>query len=89
MIPSARAYVTTKHGAQPRRDGTPYIAHPERVAGHVRRVTGYSKNIDDIESAAWLHDTLEDTDTSYEEIRDMYGDSIANMVQELTSDKAC
>lgn len=87
MIPSARDYATSKHNTQSRRDGTPYIAHPERVAGHVRRVKGDSKNIDDIEKAAWLHDTLEDTDASYDEIKDMYGSNVANTVHELTSDK--
>lgn len=86
MIP-AQDFATQKHSSQTRRDGTPYIAHPERVAGHVRRVKGNSKNIDNIEAAAWLHDTLEDTETSYDEIADTYGDNVANMVQELTSDK--
>lgn len=87
MAPSARDYATDKHGSQTRRDGTPYITHPERVAGHVRRVKGDSKSIEDIESAAWLHDTLEDTDTSYDEIKELYGADVADMVQELTSDK--
>lgn len=87
MTPSARDYATTKHSAQSRRDGTPYITHPERVAGHVRRVKGDSINIEDIESAAWLHDTLEDTDASYEEIKELYGATVADIVQELTSDK--
>jgi (p)ppGpp synthase/HD superfamily hydrolase len=87
METSAQDYATHKHGSQSRRDGTPYIAHPERVAGHVRRVKGDSKSIDDIEAAAWLHDTIEDTDTSYEDIKKEYGSKVANMVKELTSDK--
>lgn len=87
MTPSARDYATEKHSSQSRRDGTPYITHPERVAGHVRRVKGDSKNISDIESAAWLHDTLEDTDTSFEDIEELYGADVASIVRELTSDK--
>ena len=87
MAPSARDYATMKHNSQSRRDGSPYIAHPGRVAGHVRRVKGDSKNIADIESAAWLHDTLEDTDTSFEDIEELYGPSVAAIVKELTSDK--
>lgn len=83
----AQTFATQKHSGQFRRGGDPYIAHPERVAGHVRRVKGTSKNISDIESAAWLHDTLEDTDTSYEELVKEYGENIAKMVYELTSDK--
>lgn len=87
MAPSAKDYATAKHSSQTRRDGTPYIAHPERVVSHVQRVKGQSKNIADIETAAWLHDTLEDTDTTYEDIEKLYGANVAAIVQELTSDK--
>ncbi len=81
-------FAATKHASQTRRDGTPYVDHPSRVVRHVRRVKGTSTNIEDIEAAAWLHDTLEDTETSYEEIRGEYGTMVADMVRELTSDKA-
>jgi len=52
------------HVGQFRRDGvTPYIRHPEAVAA---RVAG-----DPVaEAAAWLHDVLEDTDTTVENLRD-------------------
>lgn len=78
-----------KHRAQLRRDGTPYVQHPGRVAAHVQRTKGSSKNADAdaMETAAWLHDTLEDTDTSYEELESEYGSAVANLVRELTSDK--
>ncbi|MCA1799930.1 MAG: HD domain-containing protein [Actinobacteria bacterium] len=83
----AKAFASRKHKDQYRRDGSPYIDHPNRVAQHVKRVKGTSTNIDDIEAAAWLHDTLEDTETSYEEIEAEYGPMVASMVAELTSDK--
>lgn len=84
---SPEEFATQKHSSQTRRDGTPYISHPDRVQRHVRRVKGASKRIDDIEAAAWLHDTLEDTDTTYDEIAQYYGSDVANIVRELTSDK--
>jgi (p)ppGpp synthase/HD superfamily hydrolase len=87
MMP-AQDFATTKHGTQTRRDGSPYITHPARVAQHVQRVKGHSKNYSDIEAAAWLHDTVEDTDTTFDEIERHYGSSVATMVKELTSDKA-
>lgn len=83
----AQAFATDKHSSQFRRDGSPYINHPKAVAKGVRKYKGDSKNIKDIEAAAYLHDTLEDTDTTYEELLDMFGKVTADMVMELTSDK--
>ena len=39
-------------------------------------------------AAALLHDTIEDTDTKPEELREVFGDAIANIVLEVTDDKA-
>jgi hypothetical protein len=52
------------HERQFRRDGTtPYITHPEAV---VNRLKGEN---DDVIAAAWLHDVLEDTDTTVDDLR--------------------
>lgn len=81
-------FATLKHKAQTRRDKTtPYIEHPRAVAQGVSRFQRDLKDINKLEAAAWLHDTLEDTDTSYEEILQKFGVEIADLVQELTSDK--
>ncbi|KAL0207026.1 hypothetical protein P9112_012737 [Eukaryota sp. TZLM1-RC] len=87
MAPSAQDYATLKHECQRRRDGTPYISHPSRVVQHVCRVMGLSKDISEIKAAAWLHDTLEDTDATFEDIKELFGDTVAELVRELTSDK--
>lgn len=80
-------FAAHKHAGQYRRGGDPYITHPERVAQHVRRVKGDSKHYDELRGAAYLHDTLEDTATSFEEIEQQFGPMVASLVKELTSDK--
>ncbi|MBC2604863.1 HD domain-containing protein [Pelagicoccus albus] len=58
----AREVATKAHHGQFRRDGiTPYIAHPEAVASRVET---------DLEKAvAWLHDVVEDTETSTQDLK--------------------
>lgn len=78
-------FATQKHEGQFRADGvTPYIEHPIRVAEIVKKYK-HSKNIEYIIAAALLHDTLEDTYTSYKELKDNFGEVVASMVMEVTS----
>ena len=83
----AKSFATIKHSSQTRRGGAPYISHPNAVADGVAKFKGSSKNIEKIKNAAYLHDTLEDTDTTYEELLQQFGKVTADMVAELTSDK--
>ena len=83
---SALKYAAKAHVGQTRSDGTPYVKHPERVADFVRKFKK-SHNLDALMSAAYLHDTLEDTDTTHEDLEKMFGGLVASMVKELTSDK--
>jgi (p)ppGpp synthase/HD superfamily hydrolase len=84
---AALRYAVKAHAGQFRSDGeTPYIKHPERVAEFVRKFKK-SKNLDALISAAFLHDTLEDTDTTHEDLEKMFGALVASLVKELTSDK--
>lgn len=83
----ALAYARNAHKGQMRSDNkTPYIVHPTRVA---QSVIQYKKshNIDALVSAAYLHDTLEDTSATFEELQKLFGILVASLVQELTSDK--
>jgi guanosine-3',5'-bis(diphosphate) 3'-pyrophosphohydrolase len=61
-----------------------YVVHPLRVAEHVRRLAG----VDDVEilCAAVLHDTIEDSDTRYDELAKAFSDRVASIVAELTND---
>jgi (p)ppGpp synthase/HD superfamily hydrolase len=66
-----------------RASGKPYIVHPDAVA---KIVDAYGGDDDQVK-IAMLHDTLEDTDASYEDIVDLDGDEIANDVRMLTNDR--
>lgn len=83
---SALHYAVKAHEGQFRSDGSPYAKHPERVADFVRKFKK-SKNLDALISAAFLHDTIEDTDTTHEDLEKMFGGLVASLVKELTSDK--
>ena len=86
LVQKALAFAVRKHGSQMRRDeNIPYVIHPIRVAELVR--THWSQDLD-YYSAALLHDTLEDTQTTREELLVEFGERIATLVWHLTSDKA-
>jgi len=84
---SAEDYATEKHKGQKRMGGEPYIIHPKRVAGLIRRYKKGHKQVDAFIKAALLHDTIEDTDTTEEDLRKMFGGLVTSLVIELTSDK--
>ena len=76
-----RAYVFAmkKHGAQLRTSGDPYYSHPVEVAGILTKFKLDSVSI----IAGLLHDTVEDTDTTVEEVRELFGDQVAQIVDGL------
>jgi GTP diphosphokinase / guanosine-3',5'-bis(diphosphate) 3'-diphosphatase len=82
---AALKYAVKSHAGQFRSDGSPYVKHPERVAEFVKKFKK-SHNLDALISAAYLHDTIEDTDTTHEDLEKMFGGLIASLVKELTSD---
>lgn len=82
MIKRAIEFATERHSSQKRKfSGLPYIGHPLSVMSIMERYT----NDENILCASVLHDTVEDTDTSIEEIREKFGVCVANHVQALTS----
>jgi hypothetical protein len=81
----ALQYATQAHAGQTRSGGEPYITHPMRVADHIKQYK-QSHNLDALISAAYLHDTVEDTDTTHEALHDLFGGLVASLVKELTSD---
>lgn len=83
---AALDYATLKHMGQTRAGGDPYITHPERVAQYIKQYKK-SHQLDALISAAYLHDTIEDTDTTHEDLQKMFGGLVASLVKELTSDK--
>lgn len=85
----ALEFAITKHADQRRKNsGHPYVVHPIRVAALVRELCGVQKSRDSgLYIAALLHDTLEDTDTTREEIAEHFGNAVAELVVAVTSDK--
>lgn len=84
IFDKAVCFATEKHSGQTRKIGNaPYIVHPLEVSAIVATMT------DDREilSAAVLHDTVEDTDTTIEEIREIFGKRVALLVSTETEDK--
>jgi len=73
----ALAYAAKAHAGQ-KRSGV-------RVANHIRQFK-QSHNLEALISAAYLHDTIEDTDTTQEILHDLFGGLVASLVMELTSD---
>lgn len=81
-------FAAHKHRFQRRKDpGEPaYINHPVQVAELIARV-GRRSDLATLQ-AALLHDTLEDTETTFEELESEFGSEVANLVNEVTDDKS-
>lgn len=80
LIQKAYNYAAKKHGTQLRKSGEPYIIHPTNVAYTVAELGLDEKTI----CAALLHDVVEDTEVSYEDIEEEFGHEIAEMVDGVT-----
>ncbi len=83
MISAAAAFATAAHasiGQVRKYTGEPYIVHPRAVAALVAQAGGD----DGMVAAAWLHDVVEDTPVTLEDIRDQFGDDIGDLVFWLT-----
>ena len=86
LVKKAERFAEEKHRGQKRRDGTDYVEHPKRVSEIVKNIKK-SHKIDELLASSLLHDTLEDTDTDLVEISQNFGNLVAMLVLELTSDK--
>ena len=82
----ATDFAAKKHSAQRRKGGDqPYIEHPIGVARVLSDV-----GVDDVEvlCAALLHDTIEDTDTTWAELSEHFPSRVVEIVREVTDDKS-
>ena len=84
---TALTFAARKHRDQRRKDAeaSPYINHPIEVAEVLARIGG----VDDVTvlQAALLHDTVEDTQTSPDELEREFGSAVRKLVEEVTDDK--
>lgn len=79
----AASFAARKHRGQTRADGaTPYFSHVARVTLILAHVFGV-RDADTL-TAAFLHDTLEDTATDYDELEEVFGRTVADYVVALT-----
>lgn len=83
----ALAFASEKHRNQRRKDSdaSPYINHPIALANVLANEGGVFNPV--VLAAAVLHDTVEDTETTAEELAAIFGDKIAATVLEVTDDK--
>lgn len=85
-IARALAKATEAHAGQIRNGsgGLPYVEHPRMVAATLA-ARGYPETT---LAAALLHDTVEDSDTTVEELRADFGDTVADLVSALSDDES-
>jgi guanosine-3',5'-bis(diphosphate) 3'-pyrophosphohydrolase len=87
LILKALEFASLKHRDQRRKDkdASPYINHPIALANVLNREGGVTDPV--VIAAALLHDTIEDTQTTWQELRGEFGDEIADVVLEVTDVK--
>lgn len=88
VLIQAMAFAAEKHRNQRRKDAdaSPYVNHPIALAN----VLANEGDVQDVTvlCAALLHDTIEDTETTADELRALFGDQVASVVLEVTDDKS-
>ena len=83
-LSKAASFAALKHKDQFRKtSGEPYIVHPRGVYKIIRDLHIKDRNVT---VAAYLHDTLEDTNTTYNEIKKTFSKDVADLVQQMTND---
>ena len=89
MYDKALEYATKKHAGKYRKgsDKKPYIIHPIEVSNLIEKYMKEDSEIEIYKVAALLHDTLEDSNATYKEEKELFGKDIADIVLSLTSDK--
>ena len=85
---AALHFAAEKHRDQRRKGecASPYINHPIEVAEMLVRIGAVTDVT--LLQAAILHDTVEDTETTFEELEARFGSAVRNLVEEVTDDKA-
>ena len=87
LLVRALNFAAQKHTRQRRKDAaeSPYINHPNSLIDVLANEVGITEI--DVLAAAALHDTIEDTETTPEQLRAMFGERITGIVLEVTDDK--
>lgn len=83
----ALEFAKKKHEGQVRKDGSPYIYHPIKVAETIKKYFPNHDKLNELITAAYLHDVIEDTDTTIDEIRKKFGNYVAYLVNGVTNNE--
>lgn len=83
LVKNAELFAKKKHSGTTRKDGTQYSEHLESV---VNRLKSLGVIDEEILCAGWLHDTIEDTDTSFDDLFEQFGRRVAVLVSSLSKD---
>lgn len=84
LIEKAYIFAENAHKDDKRKNGTPYFEHPALVAS----LLNLNKASDELIAAGYLHDVVEDTSYTIEDIRNNFGDKIYYLVLSNTEDKS-
>jgi guanosine-3',5'-bis(diphosphate) 3'-pyrophosphohydrolase len=83
-LQSAENFAKERHSATIRKDG---ISNYEHLAGVVARLKNLGITDEDVLTSAWLHDIIDDTDTSFDELDQRFGSKVAVMVLSISRDR--
>lgn len=81
----AESFAKERHQGMIRKDGR--TTYQDHLSGVVARLKNLGVTDDDILAAAWLHDVIEDTETSFDDIDSRFGSKVAVLVLSLSKDK--
>jgi len=84
LLEKAHRLMLKAHGQQVRKtDGSPYVVHPMMVAKKLARLNFH----DEVIAAAMIHDVLEDTDITEQQLRQELGDEVVDIILPLSENK--
>lgn len=83
-VTRAKYYAELAHAGQIYNEEVPYSVHLGQVVEVLKR---FGVADDDIYCAAWLHDSIEDTRVSYNDIKDRFGENVAELVYAVTNER--
>lgn len=84
IVAKAKSFAFDKHKNQTKKDKI--ISFSEHLEGVVNRLKNLGITNQEILSAAWLHDTIEHTDSTFDEINKKFGNTISVLVLSITKD---
>ena len=82
-LEKAELFAKEKHAKMTKARTTPYSVHLESVVSRLKSIGIVNE---DVLCAAWLHDTIEDTDTRFDDIFEQFGRDVAILVSSLSKD---